>query len=633
MRVMVVSVMVCAVAVAGCKGQGKVKDQQAKAPAAGDAGGDAAAVRPPPRPIAVPPDAKLDVRVLEKARVDALGSLLFEPAVRPQLCFQPPPVDPATIDIDRSLFVHDRATLDALGDAFSLRRTLDELAADAVAAGAAGTTAQTLFRDLWDTQNPRASGATAGGAHCDDAGTTLNGFPNVCRPLEGAQAKAPDLLAEMATYRPIGLVNRLDLAAEGWKNCGEHRIVYGRRGAGRARSFIIFEAVLPNPRPGCQSGCRAVAERWRELSSTPSPRARAQLLEEFFYRGLPGFQPVVRFDHYTATGPSTGYGGAGSGQIRTNQFLESPWTLKEFKLAVDCSTRPCVADVVPIPVKNNPDGNLWTETTAGLGNDFQQTVVLPQAVDLGKPGLLAFSYGVPVVYDAARSDSQSGGLADHYTEAYTAVPGVPGGFRASLAAAASGGLTDRQLVNRALALSCAGCHQPSTFGLLASQDANAISAGVGWPDALSFVHVDAVEDAAGIHALSPALVDHFLPARRQHLADFLNTRVCLCRFKGPRVNLPQLEDRVFPRPPRSLQELRAAETRLKRDLDRDLLRRRLAPLPALDAVPTAPPLDLPDVRAAGPDLARAAAARTRAVLKIVSDEPPRKTVTGHFRTH
>jgi hypothetical protein len=88
-----------------------------------------------------------------------------------------------------------------------------------------------LFRDLWDTQNDAANEVKLPdeGAQCDDNGTTLNGFPNACRSAaDGAQAKVPDLKAEIASYRAVGLVNRIDLAAEGWKNCGEHRIVYGR---------------------------------------------------------------------------------------------------------------------------------------------------------------------------------------------------------------------------------------------------------------------------------------------------------------------------------------------------------------------------------------------------------------------
>jgi hypothetical protein len=563
---------------------------------------------------------------LDKLRLVQRDALPFESLVPRNFCFAPPAVDPATIDVDRSLFVHDRATLDAAD--FSLKRTLGKIASDAVAAGAAGATAETLFRDLWDTQNPQTGAATPAGAQCDDNTTTLNGFPNACRTVDGAQAKAASLDAEMATYRAVGIVNRLDLAAEGWKNCGEHRIVYGRQGAGIQRSFIIFEAVLPNPRPGCESGCRAVAEHWVQLSSVADPVERAKRLEKLFYTGLPGYQPVVRLDHYAAK-TSGGYSG-GSGQIRTNQFLEQPWMLKEFKLALDCTITPCVVEPVPIPVKVNPDGELWTESTTGLANAFQHNVVLPQVSSLGVNDINKFSYQVPLQFDAARSQPQSPGLRDHYFESYTAVPGVPAGFRASLGTAAgttSPALTDKQVVNRALALSCAGCHQPTSFNLTL---ASSIGPGMSWPNSAGFVHVKA-EAVAGVHALSPALTSTFLPARAKNLADMLSDDVCFCRFRKLPIDASKLEQAVFSKPPATLVDIRTAEDNLKRQIDTELTRQKLAPLPDLAPEAGSTPLVLDEVKAAGPAPAARSTALRSAVQKLVAGEPPRKTVTGHFR--
>src|SRR6266480_621004 len=234
-------------------------------------------------------------------------------------CLTGPSFTVADIDVDKSLFIHDRETLDAAD--FRLSRTLHQLAIQAIAAGAAGTTANLIFQRLWDTHN-HSPGLVAGGAQCDDDGGRLNGFPLACRPLEGAQASNPGL---MVLYRPIALVNRLDLAHEGWRNCGEYRIIYGRQrqrsGSGNVtgsgpftsdRAFIIFEAVLPNPRPGCRSGCKPVAEFWASLSGL-NANTRAAQLEMFFYLGLPGFRPVVHIDHYTGLGASSAYGSSGSG--------------------------------------------------------------------------------------------------------------------------------------------------------------------------------------------------------------------------------------------------------------------------------------------------------------------------------
>src|SRR3954465_9893478 len=71
---------------------------------------------------------------LDKLRLVQRDALPFESLVPRNFCFAPPPVDPATVDVNRSLFVHDRATLDAVD--FSLKRTLGKIASDAVAAGA-----------------------------------------------------------------------------------------------------------------------------------------------------------------------------------------------------------------------------------------------------------------------------------------------------------------------------------------------------------------------------------------------------------------------------------------------------------------------------------------------------------------
>lgn len=211
-----------------------------------------------------------------------------------------------------------------------------------------------IFRQLWDTQNA-APGVVASSPHCTDNGSTINGYPIACPRAEGLEAQGTNAILEqrMRQYAVLALVNRLDLAHQGWRNCGEHRIIYGKRGTGRAKNLIIFEAVLPNPKPGCREGCLPVAQFWKSLSAINNGLTRAQMLEKFYYNGLPGFRPVVHVDHYSATGVSGGYGSSGSGQIRTNQFLQRPWTLKEFKTVIDCGGGPCAFNLVPIMVKVN----------------------------------------------------------------------------------------------------------------------------------------------------------------------------------------------------------------------------------------------------------------------------------------
>ncbi|MGV3625148.1 MAG: hypothetical protein ACO1OB_30290 [Archangium sp.] len=552
---------------------------------------------------------------LERRRLTELSNLVFDGArLAPKFCFSPLPITLSQVNVDRSLFVHDRATLDAAD--FSLNRTLTKIANDAVASGATGTTATTLFRDFWDTQNPSTSAATPGGAQCDDNGGTLNGFSNPCRTAEGAQAFNP--AAEMANYIPIALVNRLDLASEGGKNCGEHRIIYARNDF--SRNFIIFEAVLPNPRPGCEDACRPVAKRWFELSAINDPVARAQKLEELFYTGLPGFRPVVHAEHYAVGGTSSTYGGSGSGQIRTNMFMSGPWTLKEFKLALDCTFSPCVLDPVPVPVAVNPNGFLWSESADPLATAFQGNVVT-QVGALASTDLNGISYGVAEQFNDSRADSQTGTARDNYVSAYG--PG-PGTFHTNLSAAAGGvGLTDTQVVRRALTQSCAGCHEPGGFGLTGP---NALGLSMSWPNALGFVHISENPGPGGVHQLSPALTNVFLPARAQHLVNRMNDLVCPCVSKLVAQADVDLAVRGFRPPFTTVGEVEKTQQAVE-------LQMAQKGTPVLELSKTAKGQVFPVVRQAGQDVRKQGQVRQQAVWRAVEQEPLRKTVTGTFRTH
>ena len=273
----------------------------------------------------------------EQQRLDILGSLDFLRERSPGLCYLPAPTALSDIDVHRSLFVHDRATLDAKGGLFTLKRTLNQIASQVNAAtGAPTATALGIFRQFWDTQvSAPGNVPTPTSPHCTDAGGTLNGFPLDCRSVEGNES-VDATETTMNAYHPIALVNRIDLAKEGWRNCGEYRIVYARVLPNpERRNFMIFEGVLPNPKPGCREGCMAVARYWRDLSTVDDPAVRAQRLSDFYYRtdavtnapivvpGLEGFRPVVHVDHYSSTGVSSSYGSSGSGQIRTNEFLKA----------------------------------------------------------------------------------------------------------------------------------------------------------------------------------------------------------------------------------------------------------------------------------------------------------------------
>ncbi|HEU4522349.1 MAG TPA: hypothetical protein VFT12_10120, partial [Thermoanaerobaculia bacterium] len=530
----------------------------------------------PPRPITVTerlgtPAQPMPIRN-ERLRLDLIERLEFRPRPFPPrpfplLCVIPPAVAASDIDPHRSLFVHDRATLDAASSAFtadfSLRRTLSQMAAQ-VSSTVPGTTAVSLFRQLWDTQ--AASPGVTSGPHCDDNGSTINDFAIQCPRIEGNEAVGtdPQIVTRMGEYAVLSLVNRLDLAHLGWRNCGEHRIIYGKRGTGFAKNLIIFEAVLPNPRPGCREGCIPVAEFWRSLSGESDPVKRAQALDRFFYTGLPGFRPVVHVDHYSATGVSSGYGSSGSGQIRTNQFLQQPWVLKEFKTVLDCGVTPCTFNFVPIMVKTNPHGPLWNEDDPHvLGPAFRSNTE-SQLPRLEVNALTRFGYEVDLPHDAGQSISQFiPAFIDNYRQQMN-LASTSTSFRANLG---GGSLTADQVANRAVAQSCAGCHNPATFGINAggaigtvtTPPGSSVASTTQWPDVVpdGFVHVNVPPasprpEFAGNPAfggglgqeLSPALLDFFLPDRADFLAGQLSMARCHCRNRFTFVH-PSRRDLAF----------------------------------------------------------------------------------------
>ncbi|MBL0729159.1 hypothetical protein [Piscinibacter sp. HJYY11] len=607
-----------------------------------------------------------------------------------RVCLPSPPTSPADIDPHRSLMVHDVSTLTSRD--FSLRRTMDQLASQVVAQ-VPGTTAASIFRQFWDTQNPAAQ-ALATGPRCSDAGGTLNGLPHACRPRnsseEGREAVGTDaqINARMSGsfdsfsgYVPLALVNRLDLAHEGWRNCGEYRIVYGELQAlPNARNLIIFEGVLPNPTPGCRSGCKPVMQMWKSLSAMNSATDRAAKLEEFFYTGLPGFRPVVHVDHYSSKGVTGTYGGSGSGQIRTNQFVQTTrWMLKEFKTVLNCSSTPCKFEIVPIPVKVNPWGTLWNEDVANTANPLSltaqafQTSVLGQTALLGDPTLMRIGYSVSPTHNAPQSFSQAPIAPpfntmpssqapfdvwhDQYLAQFNAAGGSTNTFRTGLQSeAALQGLTATQILKRATTQTCAGCHQPDNFGL---RLANAIGPAVtptgttvtSWPNSLgNFVHVE-TQPAALVelsnpafasnlgHALSPALHDVFLPDRRNFLVDQLNAITCPCTHRFTTLTA-EMREPAFKRQDGVLAQLvpqasawqrllaeRLASTRpltLAESLKLDAQRASISAQQEKSLAEMRRALGMPPI-AIGPS--------PQPVTRDVTQEPARRTTSGSFRTH
>jgi len=419
---------------------------------------------------------------------------------------------PAVVDVRRSLAVTDQV----ITSTFSLGAVLDQLAAQS---GVAGMTGLQLFTQLWDTQNPAANGVTSG-PHCDDNGNTLNGFLYKCRLAEGNQAF--NAAAEIANYSLIGLYNRFDLASPGGADCGEHRMVFGRP-AGPGRAFIIFEAVLPNPTPNLGlEGCRPVASFWAGLSSNNDAASRATALHNFYFTGLPGFLPVIHIDNYGNTGLSRP-----TGQVRINEFVQFPWMLREFKLQHVSATS---VVFVPVSVKTNPFGDLFSpNSTNSQAAAFQNTFFPSQVAALAVNDINLFNYDVPDNFNTGQSSPQSSGSIDDYSAHFSPTSQLATNIQAQLTAIGST-LTPANIVARAEALSCAGCHQLSNGAALGGGLPN-------WPSSTGFVQSSEFTENGpdGLRfVISSALTSVFLPHRAQVLQTFLNRLPSASDYDGDR---------------------------------------------------------------------------------------------------
>lgn len=430
------------------------------------------------------------------------------------------------VDVRRSLAVTEQSILEG----FSLKRLLDQLVSQS---NVPRLTSKRLFQQWWDVFNP--GPGLAAGPHCDDEvdptlGPVINGFPYTCRPApsEGAQASCDPFAAgdTPCSYIPIALFNRFDLTPENGAYCGEYRIVYAKRTgilATEDRNLVIFEAAMPNPLPllGIE-GCRPVAQFWANLSNVNDVAERRQRLESFYFQGLvsvPLFPPVVHISHF-------GDNAAGRGQIRTNQFSipATPriWSLREFKLSRTCGLLGCSAmRLLPVTVKGNPYGPLFSAALPHPKASAFQAYLPGQIATLSASSTADFGLAVPNTYNTAQS--QANGLENNYVQQFGAGPSALRTALGNALTAHGSSLTPDDIVARVQAQSCAGCHRLSNGA--------ALGGGIVWPNSQGFTHVTEREtevvDEQVRFALSSALVDEFLPHRKDVLERYLANNLIL----------------------------------------------------------------------------------------------------------
>lgn len=202
-------------------------------------------------------------------------------------------------------------------------------------------------------------------------------------PWEAASggASAPLNLA-IAPFRLLAIVNRIDLQGNsGYQTSsgGEARFVFGAIDR-RNKACIVVEMSVIFEYGIDLEGCEAVkawAQQWIDLSSIPLGTAAyndaLQKITDQFTTAGAGFKKV---------------NGSALNQLRTNEFLDRPWELREFKLT------PGVGDLFPATgaltqttVKQTPDPILNNRPTLAdyINSDCGNVLIGAHLVPIGFP--------------------------------------------------------------------------------------------------------------------------------------------------------------------------------------------------------------------------------------------------------
>ena len=365
-----------------------------------------------------------------------------------------------------------------------------------------GTDPDVIYQQLIDSYASVENGLLEGVVHCGDETTngapSLNGFPLTCDRAEHAQFDNLD------QWFATAFVNRIDLAPQNGAHCGQQRMIFTNPGGG-GRIFMILEAQIPNPAPELGiRGCAPLAQFWLAQNDIDDPFERGVRLAAAFLSGsaellADGFGPFYSPSNLTI----------GSGQIRTNNFNQDPWTLREFKLALDGQE----LATLPFPVSESPNGQLWNDANPLPQGPACRANFLSAMSGLLTDDPAAMSFVVD--HECKDAESRNDG-----SEAYAFT--MSNGFEQLLDQALAGtGLTGVDVANRAhFAGSCIGCH--------VENNGSSLGRGVTSPLSLGFVHVaesettDCGRGDSPCFPISEALTDSFLPQRMGVLMDLLD---------------------------------------------------------------------------------------------------------------
>jgi hypothetical protein len=176
----------------------------------------------------------------------------------------------------------------------------------------------------------------------------------------------------------------------------------------------------------------------------------------------------------------------------------------------------------PVTDKNNAFGGLFAPDSA-LANAATFRSYFPSQVgNLAAASIPGIDISMPSSFNSGQSQA-SGATASEmkYLEKLTSDPYAP--LRVDLQTQLTqlgSALSPDDIVLRAQALTCAGCHRLNNNVV--------VGGGLTWPASLGFTHVTEREtevvDGETRFVLSPALLNFFLPARKALLEEFLNDR-------------------------------------------------------------------------------------------------------------
>lgn len=380
------------------------------------------------------------------------------------------------------------------------------------------TTSLRLYQQMFDTQNPRPGLAMADAPHCDDflvdGKPAHNGLPRRCPTPEGILATTNPFRGP-ATYTPLALVNRFDLAPADGSNCGQYRMIFARRtNSPLERLHLIFEAVLPNPAPASSiEGCRAVAQFWVDLSKVDSISERRARLEQFFFTGIDGFEPVVDPGHYSRES------GGGIRSLHGTNFGLGSNRFYQFRLAKRGDELIAEPDVLEnLPFGRFFDATYDTPAARGFRDAFVDNVR-----NLAIRNVNLYFMNIPREFLMAESDPVDGELEFIFVTPFLHSQVAPEGreFAARITEElkkVGSTLSTTEVITRAETLNCVGCH------FIAGN----VGEGVVFPQSVDqFQHVSErhIEngEAGPRYAISPAMRDVFIPHRMEILRRFLTS--------------------------------------------------------------------------------------------------------------